>query len=148
MGTTVVSAVFSPYSQRAFIAHVGDSRCYRLRGNEITQLTADHTLGAAGFKGKRAVLLSRAVGVEEHVDVDVGMESPQPDDVYLLCSDGLTRMVDDALILATVTENRHDLDAAVAKLIALANERGGRDNITAILVRVDDAPLNGTTDAA
>jgi protein phosphatase len=57
-------------------------------------------------------------------------------------------MVDGALILATVTENRHDLDAAVAKLIALANERGGRDNITAILVRVDDAPLNGTTDAA
>jgi serine/threonine protein phosphatase PrpC len=141
MGTTVVSAVFSPYSQRAFIAHVGDSRCYRLRGNEITQLTADHTLGAAGFTGKRAVLLSRAVGVEEHVDVDVGMESPQPDDVYLLCSDGLTRMVDDAMILSTVREHRDDLDMAVNQLIALANERGGRDNITAILVRVDDAPL-------
>jgi serine/threonine protein phosphatase PrpC len=141
MGTTVVSAVFSPYSQRAFIAHVGDSRCYRLRGDEIKQLTADHTLGAAGFTGKRAVLLSRAVGVEEHVDVDVGVESPQPDDVYLLCSDGLTRMVDDALILSTVREHRNDLDMAVNQLIALANERGGRDNITAILVRVDDAPL-------
>jgi serine/threonine protein phosphatase PrpC len=141
MGTTVVSACFSPNSQRAFIAHVGDSRCYRLRGDEIVQLTADHTMGAAGFKGPNAGLLARAVGVEEEVDVDVDVQIPEPDDVYLLCSDGLTRMVPDDRILAAVKKGRNDLAAAVNELISLANEQGGRDNITAILVRVDEAPL-------
>jgi protein phosphatase len=141
MGTTVVSACFSPHAQRAFIAHVGDSRCYRLRGDEIFQITKDHTLGAAGFKGNQAVYLSRAVGVDDELEVEVDEEVPQPDDVYLLCSDGLTRMVDDEKILATVRNKRNDLVAAVAELITLANEQGGRDNITAILVRVEDAPL-------
>lgn len=138
MGTTVVSAYFSPNNQRVYIGHVGDSRCYRLRGDKLTQLTTDHTLGAAGIVGKSAAVLSRAVGIEENVEVDVTMESPLPGDIYLLCSDGLSRMVGDEDIKATL-EREKDLQNATKVLIEKANALGGRDNITTILVRVDDA---------
>ena len=138
MGTTVVSGYFSPNNQRVYIAHVGDSRCYRVRDAELLQVTMDHTLGAAGITGKSASVLSRAVGVEENVDVDVAMESPLPGDIYLLCSDGLSRMVSDEDILAIVNANATDLDAATKTLIDKANASGGRDNITTILIRVDD----------
>ncbi len=138
MGTTVVACYFSPNNQRVYIAHVGDSRCYRFRDAKLEQITIDHTLGAAGIVGKSAAVLSRAVGVEENVEVDVAMESPFPKDIYLLCSDGLSRMVSDEEIESTVAANAQDLDAATKKLIETANARGGRDNITAILVRVDD----------
>jgi serine/threonine protein phosphatase PrpC len=138
MGTTVVSVYFSPNNQRVYIAHVGDSRCYRLRGGQLTQLTADHTLGAAGIQGKTAAILSRAVGIEESVEVDITVESPVPGDVYLLCSDGLSRMLDDEDIRATLV-SMNDLDAATKILIDKANQHGGRDNITTILVRVQDA---------
>jgi protein phosphatase len=138
MGTTVVSCYFSPNNQRVYIAHVGDSRCYRYRGSSLSQLTKDHTLGAAGIQGKSSSVLSRAVGVEERVEVDLTMESPLPGDVYLLCSDGLSRMVTDEEIGQTLGAV-NDLDACVAKLIDMANARGGRDNITTILVRVEAA---------
>jgi serine/threonine protein phosphatase PrpC len=141
MGTTVVACYFSPNNQRVYIAHVGDSRCYRYRGTAFSQLTKDHTLGAAGIQGRSSSVLSRAVGVEERVEVDLTMESPLPGDMYLLCSDGLSRMVTDEEISATLGAV-HDLDACVAKLIDMANARGGRDNITTILVRVEDAPRN------
>jgi len=140
MGTTVVTAYFSPNNQRAYIAHVGDSRCYRLRDDELVQLTMDHTLGAAGITGKSSALLSRAVGVEEYVDVDMLTESPRPGDIYLLCSDGLSRMVSDVRIKETL-QRETDLDLVTKTLIDSANELGGRDNITAILVRVDKAGL-------
>ncbi len=136
MGTTVVSAYFAPKNQRVYIAHVGDSRCYRLRNDELRQLTMDHTLGAAGISGPSAALLSRAVGIEENVDVDMFIESPHVGDIYLLCSDGLSRMVSDDLIKSTLT-SVPDLDEVTKILIAKANEKGGRDNITTILVRVD-----------
>ncbi len=139
MGTTVVSCYFSPNNQRVYIAHVGDSRCYRYRGTTLSQLTKDHTLGAAGIQGRSSSVLSRAVGVEERVEVDLSMESPLPGDVYLLCSDGLSRMLTDEEIEQTLAQMK-DLDACVAKLIDMANARGGRDNITTILVRVEDAP--------
>jgi len=139
MGTTVVAASFSQNNQRVYIAHVGDSRCYRIRDAKLKQLTKDHTLGAAGIQGKSSNVLSRAVGIEENVDIDVTMESPLPGDTYLLCSDGLSRMATDEEILATVNSTR-DLEAAVKQLIDLANSRGGRDNITTILVRVDKPP--------
>jgi serine/threonine protein phosphatase PrpC len=139
MGTTVVAAYFSPNNQRVYIAHVGDSRCYRLREGKLVQLTQDHTLGAAGIQGKSAAVLSRAVGVEENVEVDLMTESPQPKDIYLLCSDGLSRMLTDAELESTLSEMTEDLDGATKKLISLANDRGGRDNITAILVRVQGA---------
>lgn len=147
MGTTVVSAYFSPSHQRVYIAHVGDSRCYRLRSGKLLQLTMDHTLGAAGITGKSAAVLSRAVGIEDNVEVDVAMESPLPGDIYLLCSDGLSRMVTDDAIQATL-ENTKDLEEATRILIDRANQQGGRDNITTILVRVDDAkPSAQTLDA-
>ena len=138
MGTTVVSAYFSANNQRVYIAHVGDSRCYRLRGGTLTQLTHDHTLGAAGIQGKTATILSRAIGVEPSVEVDVQVESPHPGDVYLLCSDGLSRMVAASEIEATLLSTP-DLEVATKTLTDLANRGGGRDNITVILVRVDDA---------
>jgi protein phosphatase len=141
MGTTVVSAYFSPNNQRVYIGHVGDSRCYRLRSGKLTQLTTDHTLGAAGIQGKSAAVLSRAVGIEENVEVDVSMESPLPGDIYLLCSDGLSRMVQDEELQATL-ETVKNLEEANRVLIDKANQGGGRDNITAILVRVDDAKLS------
>ena len=138
MGTTVVAGYFSPNNQRVYIAHVGDSRCYRLQDGKLSQITVDHTLGAAGITGKSAGVLSRAVGVEENVDVDVAMESPLPGDIYLLCSDGLSRMVSDEDIERIVNEGAKDLDAATKQLIDKANASGGRDNITTILIRVDD----------
>jgi protein phosphatase len=140
MGTTVVGAYFSQNNQRAYIAHVGDSRCYRLRGGELTQLTVDHTLGNAGITGRTAGILSRAIGIEPDVDVDVAFEAPLPGDVYLLCSDGLSRSIDDFELLASLT-GTSDLDRASADLIERAKAAGGRDNITAILVRVDAAPV-------
>jgi serine/threonine protein phosphatase PrpC len=141
MGTTVVAALFSPTLNRAFIASVGDSRCYRIRRESMAQLTTDHTLGALGIQGSNGSKLSRAVGLDPAVDVDVVVDTPEPGDVYLLCSDGLTKMVDDALILSTV-RSAGDLDAAAKGLIEQARERGGRDNITTILVRVDLAQGN------
>ena len=142
----MVSAYFSPNNQRVYIAHVGDSRCYRLRGGKLTQLTTDHTLGAAGIQGKSAAVLSRAVGIEENVEVDISMESPLPGDIYLLCSDGLSRMVQNEEIQRSL-ETVKDLDEANKVLIDKANQGGGRDNITAILVRVDDAKLSVAVNA-
>jgi protein phosphatase len=143
MGTTIVSCYFSPNNQRVYIAHVGDSRCYRMRGGVLSQITKDHTLGAAGIQGKSSSVLSRAVGVEDRVEVDVAIESPLPGDVYLLCSDGLSRMLSDEEIQATLGATK-DLDASTAKLIEMANARGGRDNITTIVIRVEDAPRRET----
>ncbi len=136
MGTTVVCAYFSPNNQFVCIAHVGDSRCYRLRAGKLTQLTRDHTLGNAGIQGKTSALLSRAVGIDKTVEVDINVESPLPGDTYLLCSDGLSRMVEAPEIQSTL-ESVPDLNDATRLLVERANERGGRDNITTILVRVD-----------
>ncbi len=136
MGTTVVALHFSPNRNRAYLAHVGDSRCCRFRCGELAQLTRDHTLGEAGIGGKHAHFLSRAVGIEEHVEIDFTTDAPEIGDIYLLCSDGLSRMVDAATIAAILAEHA-DLDVAATTLIERANEGGGRDNITVILVRVD-----------
>ncbi|HEV3189941.1 MAG TPA: serine/threonine-protein phosphatase, partial [Polyangiaceae bacterium] len=133
---TVVCAYFSPNNQYVCIAHVGDSRCYRLRAGKLIQLTKDHTLGAAGIQGKTSALLSRAVGIDKTVEVDINVESPLPGDTYLLCSDGLSRMVEAPEIQSTL-ESISDLNDATRILVEKANERGGRDNITTILVRVD-----------
>ncbi len=136
MGTTVVAVHFSPNRSRAYIAHVGDSRCCRYRRGELAQLTRDHTLGEAGIGGKNAHFLSRAVGIEENVEIDFATDAPEIGDIYLLCSDGLSRMVSEEAIAAILGDNK-DLDAAAKLLIEKANEGGGRDNITVILLRVD-----------
>ncbi len=137
MGTTVVAARFSPNKQRVYIGHVGDSRAYRLRSGELQQITTDHTMGASGVTGPLASHLLRAVGILPAVKIDLLIGRPRPEDIYLFCSDGLTKMVpNDQIREALVGEK--NLDKAVEKLVELANARGGRDNITVVLVQVKD----------
>lgn len=137
MGTTIVSARFAPNRKRVYLAHVGDSRAYRLRTGQFVQLTADHTLGAAGVTGPAANKLSRAVGVFDEVEVDLNIDEPQKGDFYLLCSDGLFKMVPESDIQAII-ERAGDLETAVRTLVEEANARGGKDNVSVVLVRVDD----------
>jgi protein phosphatase len=141
MGTTLVAARFAPNKQRVYIAHVGDSRCYRLRGGVLLQLTRDHTFGALGVGGKLGETLSRAVGHEESVEVDLTVDAPEPGDRYLLCSDGLSKMLpDDAIRDALDAEP--DIARTCQRLVTLANDKGGKDNVTVVLVKVERAPLS------
>lgn len=137
MGTTIVSARFAPNRKRVYLAHVGDSRAYRLRTGQFIQLTTDHTLGAAGVTGPAANKLSRAVGVFDEVEVDLNIDEPQKGDFYLLCSDGLFKMVPEPDI-QSIIERASDIESAVRTLIQEANARGGRDNVSVVLVRVDE----------
>jgi protein phosphatase len=137
MGTTLTAIRFSPERQRAYVAHVGDSRCYRFRDGEMRQLTKDHTLGAElGAKGKMATHLSRSVGISESVEVDLMVDAPRVGDRYLLCTDGLTKMITEDRIQAIVTEG--EIGACVQTLIDEANENGGKDNITVALIEIRD----------
>lgn len=140
MGTTVVAARFSPNRQRVYIAHVGDSRVYRIRDHQLSQMTADHTLGAAGVTGPSAAKLSRAVGVFDEVEVDLNVDEPKVGDYYLLCSDGLFKMVPENDIQRLI-EGETDLDATANRLVDEANARGGKDNVSVIVVRVDAPSL-------
>ena len=135
MGTTVVAARFSPNKQRLYIGHVGDSRCYRLRDGELRQVTTDHTMGASGITGPLADRLERAVGIAPAVKVDVIIARPLPNDLYLLCSDGLSKMVELERMREILLAEKN-LDKSASNLIAEANAVGGRDNITVILVQV------------
>jgi PPM family protein phosphatase len=144
MGTTMTLALLEEDTVR--IGHVGDSRAYLIRDGELEQLTEDHSLvGGLVRLGKltpqeaeqhpqRSVIL-RAVGVEASVEVDVDPHDLEDGDVYLLCSDGLTGMVPEQEILRVVTTNDGNLQKACQQLIDAANERGGLDNVTAVLVR-------------
>ena len=136
MGTTVVGALFSPNKQRLYVGHVGDSRCYRLRQREIRQLTTDHTMAAVGMvAGPFAAHLHRAVGISSTVKVDLIIAKPRPQDVYVICSDGLSKMVSDDEIRDILLDERN-LPRATERLVARANDVGGRDNITVILIEV------------
>ena len=145
MGTTVVIALIR--GPRAFIGSVGDSRAYLVRDGALRQLTSDHTLvneqvraGALSTQEARRHparnILTRAVGSQEDVEPDLVEQDLRPGDTLLLCSDGLTTMVEDADILKTVLAHADDPKAACRALIDLANERGGDDNVTAVLARV------------
>lgn len=143
MGTTIVAVRFSPDKQDAFIASVGDSRCYRLRDGQLKQLTTDHTLEALlGIGGKAGKKLTQAVGVPETVAVDLNIDNPLPEDMYLVCSDGLTKMVDDDAILKLTLETEGGLEEKARMLVEEANARGGKDNITVIVIRVEEHPEN------
>lgn len=137
MGTTIVSCRFSPNKQRVYICHVGDSRCYRIRDREILALTQDHTLGAVGITGPAASKLSRAVGIQDTVEVDLRVDKPGVNDYFLLCSDGLSKMVPEEMI-RDIVAGSPNLDKTVERLVETANERGGRDNVTVILIRVQE----------
>ena len=144
MGTTVVAALF--HNNFMSIAHVGDSRLYRLRGSEFTQLTKDHSVRQelidCGFYTPEQArhspnknLVTRALGVGNKVSVDIQELGVLVGDIYLLCSDGLNDMLEDEEIRVFLSENAHSLETAAQKLIEAANEKGGEDNISVILVR-------------
>jgi protein phosphatase len=145
MGTTLVATLF--YDDRVSIAHVGDSRAYRQRAGRFEQLTLDHSLlqelvdrgfysveEAARSTNKNYV--TRALGVEATVEVEIQEEDVLPDDVYVLCSDGLSDMVEDEDIHLTITTFNANLQTVAEQLVDLANENGGRDNITVTLARI------------
>jgi PPM family protein phosphatase len=135
MGTTVVASRFVPNKQRLYLGHVGDSRCYRIRNDSIVQMTTDHTMANAGIEGPFGEHLTRSVGIEAVVQIDVILAKPQVGDRYLLCSDGLFKMASELDILEIVSSTA-DLESAVAALIERANNAGGRDNVTVILVAI------------
>jgi PPM family protein phosphatase len=146
MGTTMTVALFHPDGSIS-IGHVGDSRAYLHRDGQLEQLTDDHSLVAelvrrgelspeeAEVHPQRSVI-TRALGTDPDVDVDTFTVQAVEGDVFLLCSDGLTTMLDADTLTAVVERNRHDLHAAARALIREANERGGDDNITAVLFEV------------
>jgi protein phosphatase len=150
MGTTVVAAVF--HGNRVSIAHIGDSRCYRLRGGRFEQLTRDHSLLQEQIDSGQITpdqaryslnknLVTRALGIEAIVPADISEFRIEADDIYMLCSDGLTDMVDTDIVHGIVDEQRSSLETAAAQLIELANQNGGRDNISVVLVHVPPAFL-------
>jgi protein phosphatase len=145
MGTTMTVALVE--GMTVAIGHVGDSRAYLVRGERMEQLTEDHSLVNELLKsGKlseeeaqvhpQRSVITRAVGTDPDVDVDAFTIEAEEDDVFLLCSDGLTDMVEDEEILELVHEHRDDLDKAVRALVTAANRGGGDDNITAVAFRI------------
>jgi len=144
MGTTLVVGVFR--ETRLLLGHVGDSRCYRMRAGRLTQITHDHSLlqeqiDAGLITGEQAAfsanknLVTRAVGVEDTVLLETHQHDVLPGDIYVLCSDGLTDMLDDETI-AQLLQRCELLPEAATALIDAANDAGGKDNISVVLARV------------
>lgn len=147
MGTTLVALMVR--GRRGAIAHIGDSRAYRLRGDQFHLLTADHTwvaeqVTAGNLSEDQArshpfkSVVTRALGGEAVVNVELLELEPAPGDVYLLCSDGLTGLVADEQLHERLTAGR-SLDRVCRGLVEAANSRGGTDNITALVIRVEEA---------
>ncbi len=145
MGTTIVSGLF--YDNRVATGHVGDSRMYRLRGEVLETITRDHSLLQEQIDGgiisiedarlsKNKNLVTRAVGIDAEVVPEIHVHDVLVGDVYLLCSDGLNDMVEDDDIQATLHALQSNLPLAANQLIQMANDNGGRDNISVILVKV------------
>ncbi len=146
MGTTIVVMSYHP-QVGLVIAHVGDSRCYRLRGGEFKQLTEDHSLvnhlkryfhlsdeAARARAGSNVIV--KAVGLEDDVEPELTLDQPQVGDIYLSCSDGLSDLVEDWIIQQILRGYSNDLETATRYLINTANRAGGTDNITVIALRV------------
>lgn len=148
MGTTVVLTLF--HEDKVTYAHVGDSRIYRLRNGEYSQLTLDHSLVQEmidnGYLSQEEAMVSssrnlitRALGIAPDVEVDVSTEQVDIDDVYLLCSDGLSDLLTTQDMSTILVSQRDRLGDAAQQLVDLANERGGTDNISVILVAMHEA---------
>jgi serine/threonine protein phosphatase PrpC len=144
MGTTIVACLF--YDDRISIAHVGDSRLYRMRNNVLEQITLDHSLLQElvdrGFYSREEAerstnknYVTRALGVETAVEVALQEVVVEPDDVFLLCSDGLSDMVDDEDIHLTISTFSANLDTVGQQLVQLSNDHGGKDNISVMLIK-------------
>ncbi|WP_353571423.1 Stp1/IreP family PP2C-type Ser/Thr phosphatase [Candidatus Albibeggiatoa sp. nov. BB20] len=151
MGTTIVATLF--HDNTAFIAHVGDSRLYRLRHREFKALTKDHSvlqdlIDCGYYTPEQARhspnrnLVTRALGVSKIVNVDVQEQFVLANDIYLLCSDGLNDMLEDIEIYNILSDCQHDLSLATQNLVDAANNKGGEDNISVILVKVLIEDLN------
>jgi protein phosphatase len=148
MGTTLVAVQF--YDNKFVVAHVGDSRLYRLRDDFLTRLTRDHSLlqeqidkgmispDEARF-ARNKNLVTRALGVDPSVDTEVSEHEVLPGDVYLLCSDGLNDMAEDREIAAIMTAFSANLQLCATQLVEMANEHGGRDNVSVILAKIRES---------
>jgi len=145
MGTTLVLALF--YDNRVAIAHIGDSRAYRLRGDELVQMTRDHSLLQEQLDSgmitpeqarysQNKNLVTRALGIDPSVEPEIHEHDTQPGDIWLLCSDGLNDMVSDGDIAMTLSALSANLPLAAQQLVQLANDAGGRDNVSVVLVKV------------
>jgi protein phosphatase len=159
MGTTVVALHL--HETTAHLAHVGDSRIYRMRNGELEQVTTDHSWFAEVMANAKDLdpemiahaeryknVITRALGMSETVEVDLRDELIEPGDLYLLCSDGLHDMLPDEKILSLLCEHRSDLPLCCERLIEAANEAGGMDNITVLLVDTDSVfEMRGLSDA-
>jgi PPM family protein phosphatase len=148
MGTTLVAAFF--HQQKVSVAHIGDSRAYRFRRNALVQITRDHSLlqeqidaGLVSPEWARFAhnrnLVTRAMGVDQDVEVEIHDHLTEPGDLYLLCSDGLSDMLPPEEIADILNRMAPNLEMACDVLIQRANENGGRDNISVILARVQSA---------
>jgi PPM family protein phosphatase len=149
MGTTITAAVVNAATEEVAIGHVGDSRAYRLRGASLERLTRDHSLveemrrkgqltEAQAEDHPQRSIITRALGPEPEVEVDVQTVPAAPGDVFLICSDGLTTMLDDERIARLLT-GATSMATAMRSLVDEANRAGGRDNITALAFRLEDA---------
>jgi Serine/threonine protein phosphatase len=144
MATTVVAILVN--DEKAQVAHVGDSRAYMVREDRLIQLTSDHSwvneqLRTGAITSQQARnhpyrnIVTRALGGPNPVDVDVNEEPLQDGDIILLCSDGLNTMITDEDILSIIARNKENIEAACQELINTANQNGGEDNVTSILVK-------------
>jgi serine/threonine protein phosphatase PrpC len=160
MGTTITAAIVDPEAEEVAIGHVGDSRAYRLRGGKLERLTRDHSLveemrrkgqltDAQAEDHPQRSIITRALGPEPEVEVDLQTVPAQAGDVFLLCSDGLTTMLDDQQISRILTRAT-SISSAVRALVDEANRAGGRDNITVVAFRLEDAaaPAKGNPEGA
>ena len=149
MGTTVVGALFAREDRKIHIAHVGDSRAYRVRAGGIVQLTRDHSLlndyllvmpHLTDVQKERlpSNVITRALGMQGVVAVDLYFENVEPGDVYVLCTDGLNGMVSDEGILGIVHGAGQDVETAAKALIARANQNGGEDNTTVVVLLITE----------
>jgi len=145
MGTTLVVGLF--VDNTLLVGHIGDSRLYRLRRGTLLQMTDDHSLlheqlkiglitaEQARFSSNRNIL-TRALGVDPEVQLELNEFDVEVDDIYLLCSDGLSDMVDDVVIESILNAYKFDLLGAAESLVRMANDNGGKDNVSVILVKV------------
>jgi len=145
MGTTLVVCVY--HDNFMTVAHIGDSRLYRLRGDSMEQVTRDHSLLQEQLDSglitpeeaklsQNKNLVTRALGIDPTVEPEIHVYETQKDDIYLLCSDGLSDMVEDEEIRLTLITLRQNPSLTVQQLVQAANDNGGRDNISAMLIRV------------
>jgi protein phosphatase len=146
MGTTLVACVF--YDNFLTVGHIGDSRLYRMRSDILEQVTRDHSLlqeqidsGLITKEDARSShnknLVTRAVGIDPEVEAEIHSYDVQKDDIFLLCSDGLNDMIEDDEIQMTLIALRSNLELTAQQLVQAANDAGGRDNVSVMLVKIE-----------